>query len=119
MGNWKYLKDSATKYGNREKMPPIVLDENKKLAYFLNDDGETGKGMYIAAAYQNFIDWQNQFLDGLIEPLKDNDNLNHFVKNMERKIDIQKAKKKEILNFDEIEKKFLDIIYDNCKRNII
>ena len=115
---WKHLKPSATKYGCRQEMSPIDLDEKKSLAFFLNDNGEIGKGMYIAAAYQNFIDWQNKFLDGLIEPLRQNGILHHFVKNMEKTIDVQKARKNEVLNFDKINGKFKNIIYDNCKRNI-
>jgi len=115
---WVHLKNSATKYGCRDEMPPIDLDENKSLAYFLNDNGEIGKGMYIAAAYQNFIEAQNAFLDGLIEPLRQNGILHHFVSSMEKTIDIQKAKKNEALNFDEIEDMFIEVIYENCKRNI-
>ena len=115
---WKSLKPFALKYGCRDEMKPIDLDENKSVAYFLNDNGEIGKGMYIAAAYQNFIDWQNQFLDGLIVPLKQNGILHHFVKNMEKTIDVQKAKKNEALNFDNLDSIFMDVIYDNCKRNI-
>ena len=115
---WKSLKPFAIKYGCRDEMDPIDLDENKSLAYFLNDNGEIGKGMYIAAAYQNFIDWQNQFLDGLIEPLKQNGILHHFVKNMEKTIDVQKAKKNEALNFDKLDEIFMDVIYENSKRNI-
>ena len=56
---WVHLKPFSTKYGCRDEMPPVDLDENKSLSYFLNDNGEIGKGMYIAAAYQNFIEWQN------------------------------------------------------------
>ena len=115
---WTKLKPYVTKYGCRDEMPPIDLDENKSLDYFLNDNGEIGKGMYIAAAYQNFIDIQNNFLDGLIAPLSQNGILHHFVKNMEKKIDVQKAKKNETLNFDVINESFMEIIYDNCKRNI-
>ena len=115
---WIELKSHATKYGCKDEMPPVDLDENKPLAYFLNDNGEIGKGMYIAAAYQNFIEAQNAFLDGLIEPLRQNGILHHFVKNMEKTIDIQKAKKNEVLNFDIIEEEFMEIIYQNCKRNI-
>ncbi len=40
------------------------------LDYFLNDNEEKDKGMYIASAYQNFIEWQNNFLNKLIEPLR-------------------------------------------------
>ena len=99
-------------------MPPIDLDENKTLAHFLNDNGEICKGMYIAAAYQYFIECQNNFLNKLIEPLKQNGILHHFVKNMEKTIDVQNAKKNEALNFDTANKEFIEMIYDNCKRNI-
>jgi len=115
---WSELKPYATKYGCREEMSPIDLDENKSIAHFLNDNGEIGKGMYIAAAYQTFIEWQNSFLDKVIEPLRQNGILHHYVKNMEKTIDIQKAKNNEVLNFDRADKSFMEIIYENSKRNI-
>jgi hypothetical protein len=74
--------------------------------------------MYIAAAYQNFIDLQNAFLNGLIEPLKLNGILNNFVNQMEKTIDVQKAKKNEALNFDVIDEVFMETIFENSKRNI-
>ena len=116
--NWVHLKKYAIKFGCRDEMPPIDLDENNCLACFLNDDGEIGKGMYIAAAFQNFINWQNQFLDGLIEPLRQSGILHHFIENMGKNIDVQNAKKKEILNFDKVNEQFIEIIFDNSKRNI-
>lgn len=115
---WSELKPYATKYGCREEMPPIDLDENKSIAHFLNDNGEIGKGMYIAAAYQTFIEWQNSFLDKVIEPLRQNGILHHYVKNMEKTIDVQKAKNNEVLNFDKADESFMEIIYENSKRNI-
>ena len=115
---WKKLKPHAIKYGCRDEMPPVDLNENQFVAYFLNDNGDLGKGMYIAAAYENFIEWQNNFLDSLIEPLKQNGILHHYVKNMEQTIDVQKAKKNEALNFDIVNKNFTKYIYENCKRNI-
>ena len=33
-------------------MPIKDLDENDKLSYFLNDNGELNNGMYLAAACQ-------------------------------------------------------------------
>ena len=116
---WEKLKQYATKYSCRDDMKPIDLDENQCVACFLCDNGDIGKGMYIAAAYQNFITWQNNFLDSLIEPLKQSGILHHFVKSMENTIDVQKAKKNETLNFDEINKNFLKYISENCERNII
>ena len=115
---WAYLKPYATKFGCREEMPQIDLDENKSIAHFLNDDGEICKGMYIASAYQNFITWQNQFLDELIGPLRQNGILHHFIKNMGKNIDVQNAKKNETLNFDKINESFIETIFDNSKRNI-
>ena len=112
------MKPYSIKYGCRDEMPPIDLNDNQPVAYFLNDNGDIGKGMYIAAAYQNFIEWQNNFLDSLIEPSRQSGILHHFVKNMEQIIDVQKAKKNEALNFDTVNKNFTEYIYENCKRNI-
>ena len=81
--NWKELKVYETKFACGEEMPVIDLKDDTPLAYFLNDKGEIGKGMYIASAYDNFIQWQNAFLDNLIESLKENGILHHYVKNME------------------------------------
>ena len=115
---WSKLKNYATKYGCREEMPAIDLDENKPIAYFLNDNGEIGKGMYIAAAYQMFIELQNNFLDRIFKPLRQNGILHNYAKNMEKTIDVQKAKNSEVLNFDRADKLFMEIIYENSKRNI-
>ena len=116
--NWDKLKPYATKYGCRDDMKPCNLDEKQPVAYFLNDNGEIGKGMYIAAAYENFIEWQNHFLDSIIETSKQNGILHHYVKNIEKTLDIQNAKKNEALNFDAARKDFIKIIYENTKRNI-
>ena len=115
---WVHLKPYAIKFGCRDEMPPIDLNENTTLAHFLNDDGELCKGMYIAAAYQNFITWQNTFLDKLIESLRQNGILHHFVQNMGKSIDVQNAKKNETLNFDNINETFIEIIFDGSQRNI-
>ena len=111
---WTHLKSYSTQYGCREQMPSIDLDENKSISYFLNDNGEIGKGMYIASAYQNFIEWHNNFLNIFIEPLKQKGISINSVKS----IDIQNATKSEIINFEEIDKLLLELIYENSKRNI-
>ena len=115
---WSKLSTYATKYGCRDEMDPIDLskEENQYLAYFLNDNGDIGKGMYIAAAYQNFIDWQNNFLDLLIEPSRQSGILHHYVKNMEKTIYVQNAKKNETLDFSSIDLNLA--IYENSRRNI-
>ena len=115
---WKKIKPYAVKYGLNEEMDPIDLNENKTIDYYLNDDLVLGKGMYIASAYENFIKWQNNFLDSLITQLKLNGILHHYVEDMENGIDVQKATKKETLDFDIVNQNFFHIIYENCKRNI-
>ena len=111
---WKILKNYSTKYGCKDEMPIIDLDENKSIAYFLNDNGEIGKGMYIASAYQNFINLQNSFLNSSTDSFNKNSYFKNFIKN---KIDIQEATKEEILNFEN-ERIFIEIILENSKRNI-
>ena len=74
--------------------------------------------MYIASAYQNFISWQNTFLDQIIEPLSQNGILHHFITNMGKSIDVQNAKNNEALNFEKANEDLMDIIYSNSKRNI-
>ena len=113
---WNKIGPYVKKYEN-EILSPITLDNDKSLDYFLIDCEEKGKGRYIAGAYEKFIEWQNNFLNGLIEPLRESPYLNHFIKNIEKKIDIQKATNAETLNFDSIDN-FNNIIYENCKRNI-
>ena len=51
---WVNLKPFAIKYGCRDEILPIDLDENKSIDHFLNDDVEICKGMYIAACISKF-----------------------------------------------------------------
>ena len=115
---WEELRPYSIKYGCRDEMKPIDLNQDLAVAYFLNDDGDLGKGMYIASAYQNFIEWQNNFLDIIIENSKQNGNMNKYVRNMERYVDVQKAGNCEAINFDIVNKEFMKLIYENSKRNI-
>ena len=115
---WKKLKDHAKKYGCGKDMDSIEWNDKLPVAYFLIDNGDIGKGMYFAAAYQKIIEWQNNFLDSIIEASKQSGILHHFVKNMENTIDIQKAKKNEALCFDIVNENFNRYIYENSKRNI-
>ena len=115
---WNKLSPYAVKYGCRDEMKQLDLkiENNQILANFLNDDGDMEKGMYVAAAYQNFVEWQNTFLDSIIEPSRQSGILHHYVRNMEQAIDVQSAKKNETLNFSLVD--FTPILYDNSRRNI-
>ena len=94
---WNEIKDEAIKYKCRPIMKKKDLSSNDKLVYFLNDDGELGYGMYLAAAGQNFITWQNSFLQPIIDSVAQNGILHCFAKNMQRRIPLQNAKLNQIL----------------------
>ena len=121
---WDEVKGEAVKYKCRPDMKKKDLNENDKLIYFLNDDGEIGYGMYIAAALDNFITWQNSFLEPIYNSVAQNGILHCFSKNMKRKLPVQNAKINQTLliencfNNSSLYYKFEDIISSFCKRDI-
>ena len=120
---WNEIKSEATKYQCRDEMPIKELKPSNKLIDFLIDNGDLGGGMYLAAACQNFISWQNSFLLPIIDANTSNGILNSYVDNMKKKIHLHKAKHDNILLIkDRFSKsKYLnenDIIYSFSERNI-
>jgi len=120
---WNEIKNDATKYGCRPEMQVKTLSSGEPIIYFLNDNGEIGYGMYIAAACQNFISWQNGFLQQIIDSNAFDGILHYYVKNMRKKVPLQKAKLNQILLIDERFNKsnyidLTDIIYNYSERNI-
>ena len=99
------------------------LSSKDPIIYFLNDNCEVGNGMYLASACQNFIFWQNNFLQKIINSNICEGILNYYINNIKRKIPLQNAKSGQILL---IEKRFEksnyidlnDIIYFYSERNI-
>ena len=79
--------------------------------------------MYIAAACQNFISWQNEFLQPIIDSATFNWNLHYYIENMKKKVPVQEANTNQILNIDDCFKKseykdFDDLVYTFTKRDI-
>ena len=123
ISSWNEIKTEAKKYKCRPEMEVKNLDHNDKLIYFLNDNGELGYGMYLAAACQNFIEWQNMFLQPIIDANNFNGILHNYVDTIQKKVPIQEAKPSQILLMhDKFEfSKFTnlnDIIYSFSERNI-
>ena len=116
-----HIKKYAIKYKCREDMVPKNFTENDKLINFLNDDGELGYGIYLAAAYQCFINWQNNFLRPIIDSEIQNKSLNYYIDNLKNKVPVQEANNEAILinDFSKSEfKDFDDLIYSFSSRNI-
>ena len=118
---WKKINKKATKYKDYE-FEPKELSENDELIYFLNDVNETGYGMYLAAAYQNFINWQNGFLKYIIKEGAEKSIFNYFIENMNKKVPINEAHLNQILILDNIfkpvYKDFDDLLNTFSRRKI-
>ena len=124
INSWNEIKSEATKYKCRPDMPVKSLSQNDKLINFLNDNGELYGGMYLASACQNFIEWQNQFLQPIVDNnVGFNGILHHYVDNIQKKLPIQDSKKDQIIL---LEQRFEasnylnlnDIIYSFSERKI-
>ena len=94
------LLDLSTKYMCRQVMPKKKIDNNDPLAYFLNDDGENDYGMRIASIYQNFISFQNEFLDNIYEAIKFSGKNYYYTKNITKEILAQNATKNEVVSLN-------------------
>ena len=121
--SWDGIKNEAIKYKCRPEMPIKDLKQTDTIINFLNDDGELNGGMYIAAACQNFISWQNSFLQPIIDAVKHNGILHFYVNNLQKMIPVQSAKINQTLLIEDCFKKsqyknFLELMYTFSKRDI-
>ena len=92
--------DLSTKYMCKPKLPERKIDDDDYLAYFLNDDGENDYGMRIASIYQNFISFQNEFLDNIYESIKFSGKNYYYTKNITKEILAQNATKNEVVSLN-------------------
>ena len=87
-----------------EKEKKIILrklTKNDTLSCFLIDNGVADYGMQLAAVYQNYINFQNSFLDNVINNIDDNNNqkLIYLKNKINEEINSQKANLFNIVNF--------------------
>ena len=98
---------------------PLEMKIDNSLCYFLVDDGDKEGGMFLASAYENFIKWQDAFINDIISKNGNKGVLNSYVSQLEQEIDIQEAANEDILNIDENTfKKFNELISVSSMRNI-
>ena len=88
------------KYKSRPEMNIKYIKDSDSIAYVLNDDGEWSHGMYIAAAYEKFINWQNTFLNNIIENISQSGVLHYFKEQLEKEIYAQDATNSEIVSLN-------------------
>ena len=121
---WNIIKPFARKYKCNTELPIKELNSEDNLAYFLNDISEYGYGMYLAAVSQSFIEWQNSFLQNVLDNnSKPDDILYKYINQFKNKICVNEANKKQILLIEERIKNseykdINEIIYKYSERNI-
>ena len=123
---WGNIQKEVTQY-KCTRLEEQYLNSQMPLIHFLVDDGEVGKGMYLAGGYEKFIKIQNGFLKPIINALKQNKEsiLYYFNESLKNKTDVQKATYNEIIikEFPKYPDKcsyinFLQLIMLNSYRNI-
>ena len=97
---WKKINKEAIKFKCRPEMKPKEISQNDTISFVLNDDGELGYGMYIAAAYQNFIDWQNQFLNAIVNNIKNGNPLYYLIEKIQKPVYSQLAQANEVVDLN-------------------
>ena len=88
------------KYKCRPPMEIKEIKENDEIANVLNDDGEYLYGMYLAAAYDKFISWQNAFLNNIIGNISQSGVLHYFRDQLQKEIYAQDATKSEVVTLN-------------------
>ena len=101
---WNAIYEKSKKYKNNEIENIKSLNIGDNLAYFLIDNNEPNYGMRLAAGYENFIKWQNGFLNHIIKAGVNNKYLSCYIEGMNKKIPIQDANPNQILRIDINEK---------------
>ena len=122
---WDQIKLDAIKYQCRPEMKvKQEFTKKDKLISFLTDAGELYNGMYLAAACQSFIRYQNTFLQPIIDANMFDGILHNYVNTILKKVPLQNATENQIVliekSFEERGKyeDFNDLIYAFSERNI-
>jgi hypothetical protein len=123
--SWDMIKRKSVQYKCRllrdleNGQEPYDMNTKDPLCYFLVDDGEKDGGMFLAAAYEHFILWQNKFIDYIISNNNMNGILNSYISQLDQEIDIQDATSDEIIKIDDdIYNYFEDLKSLSSMRNI-
>ena len=116
--SWNSIKNESIQYKCRS-LKKLDMAENSNLVYFLvGDRGNDSK--YLASAYENFIYWQNHFINLIINNNKNNGILNKYISQLEQETNIQDAKNNEIILINEnIINIFHEIIFSTLLRKIL
>ena len=118
--SWNQIKDKLLEYNGRIIGDrPLEISINNPVSNFLVDDGDKYGGLFLASAYENMIEWQNQFIDVIISKNNRSGILNNYIYQLEKEINIQDATEDEIVNInDNTYDTLYDLILSSSMRNI-
>ena len=123
--SWDTIKKTSIQYKCRilrdldKGEKPLEMSTDNTLNYYLVDDGDKEGGMFLAAAYQNYIIWQNNFINEITSKNDIKGILNSYVSKLNQEIFVQEATKDEIINInDNTYKTFNELISTHSMRNI-
>ena len=101
--NYK-LYEIAQQYGChvlKDKVEQRALKETDNLSCFLIDNGVVGHGMQLVALYEEYIKYQNSFLDNIVSNIDENNKkLKYLKETISAKINPQKANQYNIVSFN-------------------
>jgi hypothetical protein len=123
--SWELIKSKSVQYKCQKLRDiekgesPLDMNINLPLCYFLVDDGDKDGGMFLASAYQHFIEWQNNFIDIIIENNRLKGIHNSYISQLEQEVNVQEATNEEIIKIDDnIYKVLYELIDFTSMRNI-
>ena len=116
--SWENIKSKCTSYACTQ-MRPLNIDEYTTLNNILPDNVEREGGMYILSAYTNFINWQNIFIDNILNNKNEKSPINPYLYQLKQEINAFEATKSDIIKVDEkFDAKLKDIINKYSMRDI-
>ena len=114
------ISNNSIKYENYNLKKEKIISLDDPIAYILNDNNELDYGMYIAAAYYKFTEYQNSFLNAILLNIEKSE-LKYFKKQINNLIVPQNATNLEVVNLNisnELVNSFYELIsfysYRNC-----
>ena len=111
INSWNKIKSKCTTYLCRPDMPELNITKEHSLIHFLPDDGELGGGMYLASAYSNIIEWQNNFINIVVSSIGPQSVLKSYLSQLDQEIYVQEATEEDLVKINEnIKNKVNDMI---------
>ena len=119
ISSWNKIKSKCKKYLCRPDMPELNITKEHSLIHFLPDDGELLGGMYLASAYTNIIDWQNSFINIVINSIGPHSVLRAYLSQLNQEIHVQDATEEDLVKINgEIKNKVEGMIKKYSMRDI-